>query len=452
MKNTPGVLVGFSKKKKEEKLDLIGNFFENKEEVIRYFKSFHHHDKAIQELIEEFSENTISNFHLPYSVAPNFLINNKVYTLPMVIEESSVVAAASYSAKFWFSHGGFKTEIVATEKVGQVHFLWNDNLELLQYKFPELKQILISSTDSITENMRGRGGGITNIELKDLSNQEPGLMQLFCTFETVDSMGANFINSCLEQFAATFKEWYASQSDFSGKGLDIVMCILSNLTPNCRVKCWVETDVENFDKMAPGLSGKDFAQRFYMGVRIAEVDPFRAVTHNKGIFNGVDAIVLASGNDFRAVEACGHAYAASNGKYEPLTKVILEDNKFKFILELPISLGVVGGLTNLHPLVKISLKLLGHPSAKELMGIAAAAGLANNFSAVKSLVTIGIQEGHMKMHLFNIMKQLKVPEKYKEKIVEHFKHEKVSVSAVRKLLDKINNAEVAPSLKNPVKI
>jgi hydroxymethylglutaryl-CoA reductase len=200
--------------------------------------------------------------------------------------------------------------------------------------------------------------------------------------------------------------------------------------------------------MVPGLSGHEFARRFYMGVRVAEVDPFRAVTHNKGIFNGVDAIVLASGNDFRAVEACGHAYAASTGKYQPLSKVILEEEKFKFILELPLALGVVGGLTNLHPLVKLSLELLGHPSAKELMSIAAAAGLANNFSAIKSLVTTGIQTGHMKMHLFNIMKQLEVPEKYKQKIVEHFKHEKVSVSAVRRIVESLKKNEIlTPSVK-----
>jgi hydroxymethylglutaryl-CoA reductase len=438
MNKKSNVLHGFSKKKKEEKLEIISSFFENKEEVISYFKSFHHQDKEIQEMIEEFSENTISNFHLPFSVAPNFLINDKVYTLPMVIEESSVVAAASNSAKFWFSHGGFKTEIVNTEKVGQVHFLWTDNIDLLKYKFPELKLKLISDTEEITENMRKRGGGILDIELKDLTSEEPGLMQLFCTFETIDSMGANFINSCLEQFSATLKKWYASQPEFSGNGLEVIMCILSNLTPNCRVKCWVETEIENFDKIAPGLTGEEFARRFYLGVRVAEVDPFRATTHNKGIFNGVDAIVLASGNDFRAVEACGHAFASKSGKYSPLTKVILEENKFKFILDLPISLGVVGGLTNLHPLVKLSLKLLGNPSSRELMGIAAAAGLANNFSAVKSLVTIGIQEGHMKMHLFNIMKQLNVPESYKKPIVEHFKHEKVSVSAVRKLVEKLS--------------
>jgi hydroxymethylglutaryl-CoA reductase len=441
MKNTEHFLHGFSKKTGDEKREIIGSFFNNKEEIVQCLKSFHHKDKETQELIEEFSENVISNFHLPFSVTPNFLINDTVYAVPMVIEESSVIAAAAKSAKFWFPLGGFKTEIVGSEKIGQVHFLWNDNVELLRSKFSELKEKLIADTSSITENMRNRGGGILDIQLKDLSDQEPGLMQLFCTFETVDSMGANFVNSCLEQFAETFKTWYTSTPEFNGGGLDIMMCILSNLTPNCRVKCWVETKVSNLDNIVPGISGKEFAKRFYMGMRIAELDPYRATTHNKGIFNGIDAVVLASGNDFRAVEACGHAYAASSGHYSPLTKLILDDDNFKFILEVPLSLGVVGGLTNLHPLVKISLKLLGDPSAKELMGIAAAAGLANNFSAVKSLVTTGIQEGHMKMHLFNIMKQLGVPKEFKDQIVEHFKHDKVSVSAVRKLADELSELD-----------
>lgn len=443
------MLHGFSKKSRDEKLKTIAGFFEDKEEVFRCFKSFHHQDIEMQKLIEEFSENTISNFHLPFSVAPNFLINNRVYTVPMVIEESSVVAAAAHSAKFWFSHGGFKTEITGTEKIGQLHFIWHDNVELLCYKFPELKDLLIEDTNSITENMRKRGGGIIDIQLKNLNDKEPGLMQLFCTFETADSMGANFVNSCLEQFSATFKKWYAEQTDFNGHGLDIIMCILSNLTPNCRVKCWVETELENFNHFVPGMSGEEFAHRFYTGVRIAEIDPYRAATHNKGIFNGVDAVVLASGNDFRAVEACGHAFASRSGHYSPLTKVTLENNKFKFILDLPISLGVVGGLTNLHPLVRLSLKLLGNPSAKDLMGIAAATGLANNFSAVKSLVTVGIQKGHMKMHLFNIMKQLNVPNSDHEAIVNYFKDKNVSVSAVRRLVKKLSEKSEE---KQPVKI
>lgn len=443
MKNTEHFLVGFSKKSGDEKREIIGSFFSNKEEIVELLKGFHHHNAEIQELIEEFSENVISNFHLPFSVTPNFLINDKVYAVPMVIEESSVIAAAANSAKFWYGLGGFKTEIVGTEKIGQVHFLWNDDVELLKSKFGELKEKLIADTFLVTENMQKRGGGILDIQLKDLSDQEPSLMQLFCTFETVDSMGANFVNSCLEQFAESFKTWYENESEFTGDGLEIVMCILSNLTPNCRVKCWVETKVKNFDNIVPGISGEDFVRRFYMGMRIAELDPYRATTHNKGIFNGIDAVVLSSGNDFRAVEACGHAYASLSGHYSPLTKLILDGDNFKFILEVPLSLGVVGGLTNLHPLVKISLQLLGNPSSKELMGIAAAAGLANNFSAVKSLVTTGIQEGHMKMHLFNIMKQLGVPKEFKDAIVEHFKHDKVSVSAVRKLAD-----EMAQSHRN----
>ncbi len=191
MRSKSNILHGFSKKTRDEKLEIIGSLFENKGEIITYLKSFHHRDSEVQKLIEEFSENAISNFYLPYSVAPNFLINEKVYTVPMVIEESSVVAAAAHSAKFWFSHGGFKTEISGTVKVGQVHFLWHDNIELLNYKFPELKQLLIAEADSITENMRERGGGILDIELRDLTSQEPGLMQLFCKFETVDAMGAN---------------------------------------------------------------------------------------------------------------------------------------------------------------------------------------------------------------------------------------------------------------------
>ncbi len=449
MNNQAKILHGFSKRSRDEKLEIIAALIKSSDNPVDVFKSFHHSDPVIQEMIEEFSENTISNFHLPFSIVPNFLIDGNVYMIPMVIEESSVVAAAANSAKFWFSHGGFKTEILGTEKIGQVHFLWNDNIELLRYKFPELKELLIAGCESITENMRGRGGGITDIELKDLNHLEAGLMQLFCTFETIDSMGANFINSCLEQFSSTFKEWHASQEEFEKDGLDVVMCILSNLTPNCRVRCTVETDIKNLDNFVPNISGEEFASRFYTGVRIAEVDPYRATTHNKGIFNGIDAVILASGNDFRAVEACGHAYAARNGQYSPLSKVEITEKTFRFSLDVPLSLGVVGGLTNLHPLVRLSLALLGHPSAKELMGIAAAAGLANNFSAVKSLVTIGIQKGHMKMHLFNIMKQLGVPAEHKKSVVEYFKDKNVSVSAVRILMEEMAEAAAA---KKPIKI
>lgn len=432
---------GFSKKNKQEKLEAISSYFKSPEKTLEIFKSFDHPNTAVQEVINEFSENTISNFHLPYSIAPNFLINGKTFAVPMVIEESSVVAAASKSAKFWYNLGGFHTKIVETEKVGQVHFLWHDDIEKLKSRFDELKNLLIDGADDITVNMRNRGGGIKDIVLKDLSSKEPELMQLFVTFETVDSMGANFVNSCLERFAELFRNWHQNQPEFKKDGLEIIMSILSNLTPNCVVKCWVETEVKNLDGIVEGVSGEEFAKKFHTAVRIAQVDPFRATTHNKGIYNGVDAVVLATGNDFRAVEACGHAYASMNtGCYSSLTNCTIENGIFKFELTLPLALGVVGGLTNLHPLVKLSHEILDFPNAKELMGIAAAAGLANNFGAVKSLTTTGIQQGHMKMHLFNIMNQLEVKKEDRDKVVAFFKDKNVSVSAVRTFVESLQIA------------
>lgn len=435
MEEEQKIIHGFSKKGRDEKLDLVAARHADRENALSLYRSFHHADAKMQKLLEEFSENTITNFPMPYCVCPNMLVDGKSYLVPMVIEESSVVAAAANSAKFWFSRGGFKTEIMGTEKVGQVHFLWRENKQVLFARFPELKERFLKACFDITENMIKRGGGISDIRLRDLSDREPGLMQFYCTFDTAQAMGANFINSCLERIAATFRQWYAAQKELSPDGLEIIMCILSNLTPNCRVKCYVESAFDRLDDVVPGMAGEEFARRFYLGVRVAELDPYRATTHNKGIFNGVDAVVLATGNDFRAVEACGHAYASLSGSYRPLTRVVLTENYFRFELEMPFALGVVGGLTGLHPLVKLSLELLGYPSATELMSIASAAGLANNFSAVKSLVTTGIQKGHMKMHLLNILKQLKIPENREEEVIEYFKDKVVSVSAVRQLAE-----------------
>lgn len=426
---------GFSKKTREEKIEAISQFFADPEEMKQTLGSFTHPDAGIQEMINEFSENTISNFHLPFSIAPNFMINGIPYAVPMVIEESSVVAAASKSAKFWYYLGGFKTEIIDTEKVGQVHFLWKDDKIKLERRFHELKNLLIDGSKDITKNMRARGGGIKDIILKDLSDKEEHVMQLFATFETKDSMGANFVNSCLERFADIFRNWHREQEEFEDDGLEIVMSILSNLTPKCTVRCWVETQLENLNDIVPGVNGEDFAKKFRTAVRIAQIDPYRATTHNKGVYNGIDAVVLATGNDFRAVEACGHAFASNEEGYTSLTNCTIEDGMFKFEIVVPMALGVVGGLTNLHPMVKLSHEILDHPSARELMGIAAAAGLANNFGAVKSLTTTGIQKGHMKMHLFNIMNQLGVRKEDKDKVVEYFKDRKVSVSSVRKYVE-----------------
>lgn len=189
------------------------------------------------------------------------------------------------------------------------------------------------------------------------------------------------------------------------------------------------------------MTGEEFASKFQLAVRIAEEDVYRATTHNKGIFNGVDAVVIATGNDFRAVEAAGHTYAARTGKYKSLSTVELKDGKFIYSLTLPMALGTVGGLTSLHPLAKQSLEMLGNPSAEELMMIAASVGLANNFAAVRSLVTKGIQMGHMKIHLMNILNHFEATDEEKTKAVEYFIGQKVSFNNVRQFLNKTRNLE-----------
>ncbi|MEZ7500017.1 hydroxymethylglutaryl-CoA reductase, degradative [Flavobacterium sp. Arc3] len=425
-------VAGFSKLSKEEKINWIAKeYFSTPSEAIALLKNYWNSDEKIQKLHDEFIENTITNFYIPLGVAPNFLINGKYSTIPMAIEESSVVAAASKSAKFWSTRGGFKATVINTEKIGQVHFLYKGDVSKLELFFAETKDKFFSETESITKNMQKRGGGILDIVLKDKTNLLPNYYQLHATFETKDSMGANFINSCLEQFAKTLKEESQTYQLFSPteKDITVIMSILSNYVPNCIVRAEVSCPVEELAEKHI-LDPQDFAERFVQAVQIAEVEPFRAVTHNKGIMNGVDAVVLATGNDFRAVEAGIHAYAAKSGQYSSLSHAKIENGIFTFWLEIPLALGTVGGLTTLHPLVKLSLEMLKKPSAKELMKVVAVAGLAQNFAALRSLTTTGIQDGHMKMHLNNILNQFEANDDERKLIQKHFKHNAVSHSAV----------------------
>jgi hydroxymethylglutaryl-CoA reductase len=428
----PNSIAGFSKLSKEEKINWIAKeYFSNPEEAISILKNYWNSDEKLQKLHDEFIENTISNFYIPLGVAPNFLINGKYNSIPMAIEESSVVAAASKAAKFWSTRGGFKASVISTEKIGQVHFIFKGDETKLDLFFAQTKTKFFANTESITKNMQKRGGGILDIELRDKTNLLPNYYQLHATFETKDSMGANFINSCLEQFAKTLKEEAQLYDSFSQeeKDIEVVMSILSNYVPNCIVRAEVSCPVDELAEKHIE-NPKAFAERFVRAVQIAEVEPFRAVTHNKGIMNGIDAVVLATGNDFRAVEAGIHAYASRNGSYSSLSHAKIDNNIFSFWLEIPLALGTVGGLTSLHPLVKLSLEMLENPSAKELMQFVAVAGLAQNFAALRSLTTTGIQDGHMKMHLNNILNQFEANEEERLLIRKHFKHQVVSHSAV----------------------
>jgi hydroxymethylglutaryl-CoA reductase len=436
--NTP--VEGFSKLSKAEKIDWIAKHYTKDPEASKsILEQYWNTDPKVQKRHDEFIENTISNYYLPFAVAPNFLINDTLYAIPMAIEESSVVAAASKAAKFWLGRGGFKTKILGTEKVGQVHFMYRGNIQTLHTFFEELKPELRKSVSDITGNMEKRGGGIKEIQLRDLNDQMEGYYQLHCTFETLDAMGANFINSCLEQFAKTLKDEAQKYEAFSeeDKNLEVVMSILSNYVPNCLVRAEVSCQVSQLDK--DPVAAEEFASKFVQAVTIAKLEPYRAVTHNKGIMNGIDAVVLATGNDFRAVEAGVHAYAAKDGRYTSLTHAAVEGDTFKFWIEVPLALGTVGGLTTLHPLVKLALEILQNPSAKELMELVAVAGLAQNFAAVRSLVTTGIQKGHMKMHLLNMLNQLGATETEKQQLVEHFKYHVVTNASVKEALEKIQS-------------
>ena len=427
---------GFSKLSKEEKIAWITQtHFENPNEARQLLEAYWNKDTALQLRHDEFIENTLSNFYLPLGVAPNFLIDEKMYTIPMVIEESSVVAAAGNAAKFWGMRGGFKGTVISTQKTGQIHFFFQGNVEKLKLFFEANKNALLEATDPLAKSMRKRGGGISFIELKDKRTSLENYFQLHVGFETADAMGANFINSCLEKIAATFKDVALQYSEFSSeeKAIEVVMSILSNYTPDCLVKASVSCPVSELGEHE-GMPPEVFAGKFVQAIAIAEKEPCRAVTHNKGIMNGIDAVAIATGNDFRALEAGIHAYAARDGQYRSLSKASVEDDIFTFELTIPLSLGTVGGLTQLHPLVKWSLELLGNPCASTLMRIVAVAGLAQNFAAVRSLVTSGIQKGHMKMHLLNMLNQLKATKNQKVLALEYFKTHLVSAKAVQDFL------------------
>jgi hydroxymethylglutaryl-CoA reductase len=413
---------GFSKLTKEGKIEWIVNeLFESPDAAWETLRSYWHTNEKTQKLHDELIENTITNYYLPFGVAPNFKINGKLFTIPMAIEESSVVAAASKSAQFWMDRGGFKSTVISTTKIGHVHFMYHGDEAKLERFIADITPQLFADTSEMTANMQARGGGILSARLVNKTDELEGYHQLEVRFETCDSMGANFINSCLEQFSKTMQEQimlvdYMTEAE---KEIQVVMCILSNYTPECIVRSEVSCPVEMLNADA-GISPDEFATKFMRAVRIAEIEPYRATTHNKGIMNGIDAVVLATGNDFRAIEAACHTYASRSGKYTSLTHCEVKDGIFTFWIEIPMALGVVGGLTNLHPMVKFALEMLGKPNAEELMGIVAASGLAQNFAALRALTTTGIQKGHMKMHLFNILNQLEATEEEKQEMVRYF--------------------------------
>jgi len=426
------IIQGFSKYTKQERIDALIQKYGFQKDLVNWLATFENTDAAIQNTIDDLSENPVSCFPFPFSLAPNFVVNGKNLFFPLVSEESSVVAALGNAAGFWAKRGGFRAEVLGTEKKGQVHFIWNGNPEYLQSLFPEIRSKLLVESAFLTTKMEERGGGIIGIELKSMPHILPNYYQLDTGFETCDAMGANFINSCLEQFRKSLQKYFLTSEKVSTnqRECEIIMAILSNYTPESRVQAWVECPIVDLLDGKTEAECLHFAHKFEQAIWISQADVSRAVTHNKGIFNGIDALAVATGNDFRAIEACGHAFASRNGHYSGLTDVQIQDGKFRFSIELALAVGVVGGVTAVHPLAKLARQILDNPSASELMMYLAVAGLASNFGAVKALVSVGIQQGHMKMHLSNIMNQLQIPEEHRAEIQAYFQDKTVSFSAV----------------------
>ena len=430
----PNKIIGFSKLSRAEKIDWLNkNILDNSHQVKLILDKYLNSDKDIQAIHDSFSENSISNFYLPYSVSPNFLINDKIYTVPLVTEESSVVAALSNAAKFWFDKGGFKTEVKSFTKKGQIHFSFDGDKNILGEFIKINEKEILKSTDIIAKNMKKRGGGISSTQLIDKTDELKNYFQLSVDFNTSDSMGANFINSCLESMSKKIKELSDEYFKKNNYSINIIMSILSNYTPDCIVESYAECDINDLVDIA-NIEPKEFAEKMKYAFDIAKVDISRAVTHNKGIMNGIDAILIATGNDFRAVEAGIHAYASSNSKYQSLSECSISGNKFRLSLKIPLSVGTVGGITDLHPLVKLSLQILDNPSSKDLMCIIASVGLAQNFAAVKSLITSGIQQGHMKMHLINLLIKNKANKDQIKKAKKYFLDKEINNSSVSEFI------------------
>jgi hydroxymethylglutaryl-CoA reductase len=374
---------GFYKKPLLDRQNLIIENCKLSEEQVKILKTPGYFS---QQELDSIGENVIGSFQLPFSIATNFKINGKDYLVPMVTEESSVVAAASYGAKIARKLGGFTAESMDSVMMGQIQITLFSNSDEIENKIAELRPNIMKLANSVDPILIKLGGGAKDMFFNHIKTSRGPQLILNLLVDVKDAMGANIVNSMLEEISEFLID------KIPGK---IILKIISNLSVYRIAKC---TTI--FDRDL--LGGKDVVENILDAIEFAKNDPFRAVTHNKGIMNGIDALILATGNDSRAIEAGAHAFAthsSENGNYLPLTKYSLnEDGNLIGELELPMAVGIVGGIINTHPMAQIALKILGVKSAKELAQVAVSVGLAQNIAALRALCNEGIQKGHMRLH------------------------------------------------------
>lgn len=334
-------------------------------------------------------ENAVGIFPLPLGIATNFLVNGEDYLVPMVVEEPSVIAAVSNAARLFRDGGGFSTASTEPVMIGQIQVLDVEDVYVAAGQVKAQRDSLLEAANNVGGSIVKLGGGARDIEVRPVTGTSIGdMLIVHLLFDTRDAMGANAINTAVETIAPQIE---------SITGGRVNLRILSNLSDRRRAKAEGMVPAEKLGTET--LSGEQVARAIVEAGVFAEVDPYRAATHNKGIMNGVDAVVIATGNDWRAVEAGAHAYAARDGRYTSLTRWWQDEaGNLRGMIDLPLAVGIVGGATRVHPTAQVALKILGVQSARHLAEIIAAVGLAQNFAAIRALATDGIQQGHMRLH------------------------------------------------------
>ena len=375
---------GFYKLTVEERLERVSQFAElNEEEKLCFLRDGNLSLAIDKDTADRMIENVIGIYELPLGIATNFLINGKDYLIPMAIEETSVVAAASNAAKIARVRGGFEAEASDQIMIGQIQLLHIQDLDKAIKEILKSREEILNLANQQDKVLVSLGGGAKDIEIRKVDD----MLVVHLLVDVKDAMGANAVNTMAEAVAPLLEEITGGKARLR---------IISNLADRRIARARAV-----FDKKAMG--GEDVVDAFLEGYRFALLDPYRAATHNKGIMNGIDAVVIATGNDWRAIEAGAHAYAAREGTYKPLTRYWKDDDgNLVGEIELPIAVGVVGGAVSIHRKAQICRKILGVKSAKELAMVLASVGLAQNFAALLALSTVGIQKGHMELHAQNI--------------------------------------------------
>lgn len=373
---------GFSKLNRDERLQRLMEMGALSLEDVRFLKGG---AQVGIELAENFIENVLGYFQMPLGVATNFEIDGKSYVIPMAVEETSIIAAASKTAKWVREHGDITTETIGREIIGQIQIAKvQDYVRVVELvKAHEAEWVELANRE-VAFGLVRRGGGVKRIEVRRVERGDGGYMAVIHVYaDPCDAMGANIINQVCEFLKAPVQEV---------TGEKVTMCILSNLVDSRLTRAKVEM---------VGLD-PDLMERIEEASLFAQQDPYRAATNNKGVLNGIDPILIATGNDWRAVEAGVHAYASVTGQYRSITRWKRQNNVLVGVFEAPVILGVVGGVTTLHPTAKMCLKMLKTESAEELSRVCASVGLVQNLGALRALTTVGIIEGHMKLHIKNL--------------------------------------------------